>query len=73
MKAQHTKSGHVVTNVHYLKENVPELKTYKFLATPKPPGKTTASNSPTFRLSNAWILPRAILADSTNTFLQRKK
>mmetsp|Transcript_11532 Transcript_11532/g.36860 ORF Transcript_11532/g.36860 Transcript_11532/m.36860 type:complete len:248 (+) Transcript_11532:65-808(+) len=44
-----------------------KAKVDKFLATPKPPGKMTASNSLANRRLKLWILPRAMRADSSST------
>ena len=50
--------------------NNAESKTYRFFAAPNPPGNITASKLPAWRLDRAAMLPRAIRADSTRTFLQ---
>uniref|UniRef100_A0A0E9WED8 Uncharacterized protein n=1 Tax=Anguilla anguilla TaxID=7936 RepID=A0A0E9WED8_ANGAN len=42
---------------------------HRFLATPNPPGKMTASRSFTSSWDRSWISPRASLALSTSTFL----
>ena len=42
---------------------------HRFLAAPNPPGKTTPLYSDALREERGEILPRAILADSTRTFL----
>ena len=44
--------------------------THKFLAAPKPPGNITASKLSAVSLDKGSIFPRAILADSSRTFLE---
>ena len=46
------------------------MNTNRFFAAPKPPGKTTASNSAALRSDKALMFPRAIRADSASTFLK---
>ncbi len=43
--------------------------THRFLAAPNPPGRITASNFEAFSFANGEILPLAIRADSSSTFL----
>lgn len=51
----------------------PSRNTYRFLAAPKPPGKTAASWLAALSLARSVILPRAILADSVRTFLGKSR
>lgn len=56
------------------KQESPEPKhVYRFLAAPKPPGKTAASWLAALSLARSVILPRAILADSVRTFLGKSR
>ena len=49
--------------------SVTALSTHRFLAAPKPPGNTTASNESAFNSEREEMEPLAIRADSTSTFL----
>ena len=50
-----------------------QFYTHKFLAAPKPPGKTTASWEAALSSAREEIFPRAILADSAKTCLYKEK
>lgn len=53
------------------KHKAPSSNTHRFLAAPKPPGKIAASWLAALSWARSVILPRAILADSVRTFLER--